>query len=67
VVGQKHLPEGKTQMRDLNYQLKQLCDRNRHGNCRIHTKQGIQTPGDIAWFIMGHPMSGHGVMLHSKC
>jgi len=48
VVGQKHLPEGKTQMRDLNYQLKQLCDRNRHGNCRIHTKQGIQTPGDIA-------------------
>jgi hypothetical protein len=35
-------------MRDLNYQLKQLCDRNRHGNCRIHTKQGIQTPGDIA-------------------
>ena len=39
-------------MRDLNHQLKQLCDRNRDGNCRIHTKQGIQTRDDIAVGIL---------------
>ena len=32
VVGHKHLPDRKIHMRDLNYQLKQLCHRNRDGS-----------------------------------
>ena len=32
VVGHKHLPDRKVHVRDLNYQLKQLCKRNRDGS-----------------------------------
>jgi len=50
-------------MRDLNYQLKQLCDRNRDGNCRIHQSGYSDSGRHSCWFIMSHPMSDHGMPL----
>jgi len=50
-------------MRDLNYQLKQLCDRNRDGNCRIHQSGYSDSGRHSCWFIMSHSMSDHGMLL----